>query len=224
MEVRLDRITDERFEWSESFSIPVPELEETDLVDLGEIQCRGRIERTSHTSFLLTAILEYRQILACVRCLREIEMPVTHEVQLLVNVGRSKALARSSASGPGGDGNLGAKGIVADKKAGKALAKEARAARAAASPAEGADSEEIELVEEDLGVISLVDPVLETRPIVIEQIHLGIPMKPLCREDCKGLCGTCGGDLNEGPCGCTPAGDARLAKLAALRGRFGGES
>lgn len=222
MEVRLDRITDERFEWSESFSIPVPELEETDLVDLGEIQCRGRIERTSHTSFLLTATLEYRQILACVRCLGEIEMPVTHEVQLLVNVGRANALARSSASGTR------EKGPVVDKKAGKALAKEARAARAAGSPTEaahgGADSEEIELVEEDLGVISLVEPVLETRPIVIEQIHLGIPMKPLCREDCKGLCGTCGGDLNEGPCGCAPAGDARLAKLAALRGRLGGES
>lgn len=222
MEVRLDRITDERFEWSESFSIPVPELEETDLVDLGEIQCRGRIERTSHTSFLLTATLEYRQTLACVRCLGEIEMPITHEVQLLVNVGRPKALARSSASGPG------EKGLVVDKKAGKALAKEARAARAAGSAAEaahgGEGGEEIELVEEDLGVVSLVDPVLDTRPIVIEQIHLGIPMKPLCREDCKGLCGTCGGDLNEGPCGCSPAGDARLAKLAALRGRVGGEN
>ena len=222
MEVRLDRITDERFEWSESFSIPVPELEETDLVDLGEIQCHGRIERTSHTSFLLTATLEYRQTLACVRCLGEIEMPIAHEVQLLVNVGRPKALARSSASGPG------EKGLVVDKKAGKALAKEARAARAAGSAAEaahgGEGGEEIELVEEDLGVVSLVDPVLETRPIVIEQIHLGIPMKPLCREDCKGLCGTCGGDLNEGPCGCSPAGDARLAKLAALRGRVGGEN
>lgn len=29
-----------------------------------------------------------------------------------------------------------------------------------------------------------------------------LPMRPLCREDCKGLCPTCGADLNEGPCDC----------------------
>ncbi len=31
---------------------------------------------------------------------------------------------------------------------------------------------------------------------------LAIPMKKLCNEDCKGLCPTCGKDLNEGSCGC----------------------
>lgn len=36
-----------------------------------------------------------------------------------------------------------------------------------------------------------------------------IPMQTLCREDCRGICPTCGADLNNGPCGCVdePAGE-----------------
>jgi uncharacterized protein len=33
---------------------------------------------------------------------------------------------------------------------------------------------------------------------------LAIPMKPLCREDCVGLCPSCGHNLNQGPCACSP--------------------
>jgi uncharacterized protein len=35
---------------------------------------------------------------------------------------------------------------------------------------------------------------------------LAIPMKPLCREDCAGLCPDCGHNLNLGPCNCLPEG------------------
>jgi len=38
-----------------------------------------------------------------------------------------------------------------------------------------------------------------------EDILLALPDHLLCREDCRGLCPTCGGDLNRGPCGCPPA-------------------
>ena len=38
----------------------------------------------------------------------------------------------------------------------------------------------------------------------------------LCREDCRGLCPRCGADLNEGPCGCKPEKDPRLAVLEQL--------
>jgi len=46
-------------------------------------------------------------------------------------------------------------------------------------------------------------------------------MKPLCREDCQGLCPVCGADKNTGTCSCeesTP--DPRWAALAALKSRF----
>lgn len=31
---------------------------------------------------------------------------------------------------------------------------------------------------------------------------LAYPQSTVCREDCRGLCATCGADLNDGPCGC----------------------
>ncbi len=40
--------------------------------------------------------------------------------------------------------------------------------------------------------------------------------KVLCREDCKGLCPTCGKNRNDGPCACTKPGDPRLAVLSRL--------
>lgn len=43
---------------------------------------------------------------------------------------------------------------------------------------------------------------LDLSDFVVNEIRLGIPMKVLCREDCKGLCPKCGHNLNEGPCGC----------------------
>ena len=37
---------------------------------------------------------------------------------------------------------------------------------------------------------------------VRDYVLLGIPMKKLCKDDCKGLCIKCGKNLNEGDCGC----------------------
>ncbi len=45
---------------------------------------------------------------------------------------------------------------------------------------------------------------------------LDMEQKVLCRDDCKGLCPTCGKNLNDGPCGCTKPGDPRLAVLSRL--------
>ncbi len=45
---------------------------------------------------------------------------------------------------------------------------------------------------------------------------LALDSKHLCRDDCKGLCPTCGKDLNEGPCKCGKELDPRLAVLAKL--------
>jgi len=45
---------------------------------------------------------------------------------------------------------------------------------------------------------------------------LALPMKPLCRGDCAGLCPSCGRNLNLGPCSCPGAVDPRFAELAKL--------
>ena len=39
-----------------------------------------------------------------------------------------------------------------------------------------------------------------------EQFVLTLPMKPLCSDDCKGLCPVCGTNLNRGTCDCKPVG------------------
>lgn len=73
------------------------------------------------------------------------------------------------------------------------------------------------LAEEDLGLLVLKTPYLDVRPLVVEQVQLNVPMKSLCRDDCAGLCATCGADLNAGPCECRPELDPRWAALAGWK-------
>ena len=51
-----------------------------------------------------------------------------------------------------------------------------------------------------------------------EQVLLALPMKNICREDCPGLCPSCGQNLNLGACGCKGSwGDPRWAPLEKLK-------
>jgi uncharacterized protein len=68
------------------------------------------------------------------------------------------------------------------------------------------EDEEIELEEEDTRTAFFTGTKLNITDILREQILLALPMKALCTVDCKGLCPTCGTNLNSGPCGC-PAVD-----------------
>lgn len=77
-----------------------------------------------------------------------------------------------------------------------------------------------ELEEDDLGVVFLVEPELDTRSLVVEQVQLNVPMKPLCRPDCRGLCPECGADLNAGACACAQKVDPRWSALDGLKRRL----
>lgn len=80
---------------------------------------------------------------------------------------------------------------------------------------------ERELSEEDLGVAYADGGVLDTRPLLVEQVQLNVPMRPLCREDCRGLCPVCGANRNLEGCECKDESvDPRWAALAELRGRL----
>lgn len=86
--------------------------------------------------------------------------------------------------------------------------------RDAPQPLEG----EHELEEEDLGVVHVEGETFDTGPLLREQLQLGVPMKPLCREDCRGLCPQCGADRNRGDCDCKDDwADPRWAALADLK-------
>ena len=58
---------------------------------------------------------------------------------------------------------------------------------------------------------------VDLAPLVHDAVFLELPLTPLCREDCQGLCGQCGIDLNEGSCECQAPVDPRWAKLSELR-------
>ena len=59
--------------------------------------------------------------------------------------------------------------------------------------------------------------VLDLTEAVRQYAVMAIPMKPLCRPGCKGLCASCGHNLNQGPCGCSSQEtDPRWSKLARL--------
>ena len=74
------------------------------------------------------------------------------------------------------------------------------------------------LEKSDLDAYFYDAPNVPVAPIVEERIQLAVPMKPLCRPDCRGLCAQCGADLNPGPCACEPeTSDPRWEALKVRR-------
>lgn len=58
---------------------------------------------------------------------------------------------------------------------------------------------------------------LDLGPLARDTVLLELPLAPLCREDCAGICSTCGVDRNVAPCRCDEAPkDPRWAALDAL--------
>ena len=71
--------------------------------------------------------------------------------------------------------------------------------------------------DEDRYIVLQEDGSLNVDSLLQEDILLALPTKFLCREDCKGLCPSCGKNLNEGPCSCSRHQiDPRLEVLKQL--------
>ena len=71
---------------------------------------------------------------------------------------------------------------------------------------EGAPLEPVETIDvEEPEASAFADNLLDLTELVRQQILVSLPLRPLCRADCKGLCPECGKNLNEGPCGCPAA-------------------
>ena len=68
--------------------------------------------------------------------------------------------------------------------------------------------EEVALSEEDLVSVSYEGDTIDFTNEVEGQVLMEIPLKPFCSEGCKGLCSTCGMDLNTGECGCARSGSS----------------
>lgn len=68
--------------------------------------------------------------------------------------------------------------------------------------AELKSEEEVELSEEDLISVTYSGDEIDFTDEIAEQVLLELPYKPLCSDECLGLCTTCGADLNVGSCSC----------------------
>ena len=74
---------------------------------------------------------------------------------------------------------------------------------------------EREIEEDDLTTAFYEDEEIDLGQLMEEQFYLALPMKPLCREECRGLCPVCGKNLNRETCDCRR--DWEDPRFAALR-------
>ena len=73
--------------------------------------------------------------------------------------------------------------------------------------AESLDPSEVQVISAGLPIVDLTDDVRQT-------VLLSVPLKLLCKQDCRGLCPDCGIDLNTGTCACMSASvDSRFESL-----------
>lgn len=79
-------------------------------------------------------------------------------------------------------------------------------------------TEELELKEDCVLVVEKGALFLDVSSLLWEEFSLALPVKPLCRPACKGVCPQCGKNLNDAACSCSAvAGDPRMAALRAFK-------
>lgn len=82
---------------------------------------------------------------------------------------------------------------------------------------EASRAEEVELSAADMDVDVMQDDRLDLTRLLRENVLLNLPLQPLCRVECRGLCPHCGINLNETSCRCrVQEGDPRLLPLQHL--------
>ncbi len=81
-----------------------------------------------------------------------------------------------------------------------------------------AGEEEVKVAEEETEIGFYRGDGLFLADVLAEQVILALPMKVICRVDCRGLCPSCGSNLNQEHCRCeVQNGDPRLAPLARIK-------
>jgi uncharacterized protein len=77
---------------------------------------------------------------------------------------------------------------------------------------------EVEIEEDDLTTAFYENETIDLGQLMREQFYLTLPMKPLCADECKGLCPNCGTNLSRAACDCRLEWeDPRFAALKELK-------
>jgi uncharacterized protein len=114
----------------------------------GPVTVEGQLQATDGEDFLWRGVIQARALLACRRCLAEVEYDVDRDVDVVLT----------------GDPD------------------------AADDPS--------------VYTLPVAPTQVDQTEVVSEELALHVPAFVLCRDDCAGLCPTCGADLNAGPCAC----------------------
>jgi len=92
-----------------------------------------------------------------------------------------------------------------------------RAFRYVLSPKAAGYAADSELAPDDVDLTVYEGEEIDLSPLVREQLMLSLPTRPLCRDDCRGLCSHCGVNLNRASCQCSEQKfDPRFAVLRGL--------
>lgn len=159
----------------------------------GPTEVVGTVRREKGTTVILKARVTSVMEVTCGRCLEPFTVPVAADVETR---------------------------FVPPADFAKVTAE--TAARAGGLKAETLETEDAEsVVDEDvLGLAEYRDETIDLGEVVREQLYLALPMKPLCQEDCKGLCPVCGVNRNRETCACQQEWvDPRMAALAEWKSR-----
>lgn len=77
--------------------------------------------------------------------------------------------------------------------------------------------------DDEISILLAPEGKLGLEEIASEQLYLNLPLKPICRDDCKGLCPMCGTNRNLGACECViEEVDPRLAPLLPFKRKLQG--
>ncbi|MEV0640340.1 YceD family protein [Streptomyces sp. NPDC050619] len=82
-------------------------------------------------------------------------------------------------------------------------------------------AEPVDDAEEDEDMLFIEDGLFDLEPVLRDAVVLALPMQPVCREDCPGLCAQCGARLADDPDHHHDAVDIRWAALQGLAGSLG---
>ncbi len=215
MRIELDDAKRGPVAWNETLDLEVKSLGTSGLGDLGVVALEA-IEHSgeftySEPNYRLRGELSYRQELSCYRCLVEFAEEVGDDFEYVLE--RSAFRADRGQDADSGDMPGHAPGTVG---AGETT-------ETANGDDPGLAGVELELHTDDLEMLSIDTDHIDTTSYIREQVLLHVPMKALCRVDCKGLCSQCGKDLNASSCDCSPEpSDPRWAGLSALKSQLDG--
>jgi uncharacterized protein len=196
--IDLDRVPPEGQAVDRTLALESPYFEREEFRPLSPVALSGRLQPLDSDeggvpvrgeAFRLRGRMSCRIELACVRCLEPFALELAEELDLLY-------LPQSANEAPG---------------AGKGFSEEEAADGLSEPSGRGLEREE-------LAVSFYRDERIDLSQMIVEQIVLALPMKPLCQPDCRGLCALCGANRNLVSCDCAPEDtDPRWAPLKMLQ-------